>query len=295
MIRLLPEERNEVARYIYSLCSITLDASKDYLIEGRLNRLLEETGARSFTQLVSRASAEPSGELKRRIVDEITTGETLFFRDQSPFDLLRHKIIPEIVDRRDRGTLKLPIRVWSAACSTGQEIYSIAIVLKELLGDRSRCGVRLLGTDISDQAVARASAGVFGPVEVSRGLDDSTRTRYFVPHANGWRIRDEIRAMASFRRLNLMEDLASLGKFDIIFCRNVAIYFNDRDRASLFNRIGQRMESDGCLVIGSMESLSGICPQFESKRHLRAVFYRLKAGLQDDPASDRRVSRQCIP
>jgi chemotaxis protein methyltransferase CheR len=278
MIHLLPEERHEVARYIYSLCSITLDASKDYLIEGRLNRLLEETGSLSFAQLVSRSSADPSGVLKRRIVDEITTGETLFFRDQSPFDLLRHKIIPEIVDRRGRGAPKVPIRVWSAACSTGQEIYSIAIVLKELLGDQSRYSIRLLGTDISDQAVARASTGVFGPVEVSRGLDDSTRTRYFIPHVGGWRIRDEIRSMASFRRLNLMEDFSSLGRFDIIFCRNVAIYFNDRDRASLFNRIGQRMENDGCLVIGSMESLSGICPQFESKRYLRAVFYQLKPG-----------------
>jgi chemotaxis protein methyltransferase CheR len=278
LIHLLPEERDEVARFIYSLCSITLDASKDYLIEGRLNRLLEESGSRSFTQLVSRASAEPSGALKRRIVDEITTGETLFFRDQSPFDLLRHKIVPEILDRRERGALKRPLRVWSAACSTGQEIYSIAIVLRELLGDRSRSGIQLLGTDISDQAVARASSGVFGPVEVSRGLDDSTRSRYFIPHTGGWKIRDEIRAMATFRRLNLMEDLSSLGKFDIVFCRNVAIYFNDRDRASLFNRLAQRLESDGCLVIGSMESLSGICPQFESKRHLRSVFYQLKAG-----------------
>lgn len=279
MIRLLPEERNEVARYIYSLCSISLDASKDYLIEGRLGKLLEENGLRSFSQLVTRSTADPSGALKRRIVDEITTGETLFFRDQSPFDLLRHKIIPEIVDRRARAGFRIPIRIWSAACSTGQEIYSIAILLRELLGDPNRYGLRLLGTDISDQAVARASAGVFGSIEVSRGLDDSSRTRYMIPHPGGWKIRDEIRAMVSFRRLNLMEDLSSVGKFDIVFCRNVAIYFNDRDRASLFNRIGQRMESDGCLVIGSMESLSGICPQFESKRHLRSVFYQLKPGV----------------
>jgi chemotaxis protein methyltransferase CheR len=195
MIHLLPEERNEIARYIYSLCSIMLDASKDYLIEGRLNSLLEETGSRSFTKLVSRASADPSVALKRRIVDKITTGETLFFRDRSPFELLRHKIVPDLVDRRGRTALRIPIRVWSAARSTGQEIYSIAIVLKELLGDRSRCTIRLLATDISDQAVARASAGIFGPVEVSRGLDDSTRTRYFSPHASGW----QIRAMATFR------------------------------------------------------------------------------------------------
>ena len=125
--------------------------------------------------------------MKRRIIDEITTGETLFFRDQSPFDLLRHKIIPEIADRRARTGSRTPIRVWSAACSTGQEIYSIAIVLKELLGDPGRYGIRLLGTDISDQAVARASAGVFSAVEISRGLDDSARSRYFVSQGAAWK------------------------------------------------------------------------------------------------------------
>jgi chemotaxis protein methyltransferase CheR len=278
MIRLLPEERGEVARFIYSLCSITLDASKDYLIEGRLNRLLEETGSRSFKQFLSLVSADRSGRMKRRIIDEITTGETLFFRDRAPFELLRHKIVPEILDRRGRGTLRVPIRIWSAACSTGQEIYSIAIVLKELLADPGRYDVRLLGTDISDQAIARASAGIFGHVEISRGLDEATRSRYFTPHAGGWKIRDEIRALATFRRLNLMDDLSSLGRFDVIFRRNVAIYFNDRDRSSLFARIGQRLEADGALVIGSMESLSGICPQFESKRYLRSVYYQMKSA-----------------
>jgi chemotaxis protein methyltransferase CheR len=214
--------------------------------------------------------------LKRRIVDEITTGETLFFRDMSPFDLLRHKIVPEIVDRRGRSALKIPIRIWSAACSTGQEVYSIAIVLKELLEDMNRYAIRLIGTDISDQAIARASAGVFSPIEIGRGLSDAARAKFFLPHPDGWKIRDELRAMVSFRRLNLMEDLSSLGKFDIVFCRNVAIYFNDRDRAALFNRIEQRLESDGALVIGAMESLSGICPQFEPKRHLRSIFYQLR-------------------
>lgn len=276
MIKLLPEERQSVARYIYSICSIALDHSKDYLIEGRLGSILEERGYRNFAQLVTSAQSDPTGALKRRIIDEITTGETLFFRDSSPFDLLRHKIIPEIVDRRSRAGLKVPIRIWSAACSTGQEIYSIAMVLKELLGDVDRYGIRLLGTDISDQAIARASAGVFSPIEISRGLNEAERGKFFVPHGNGIRIRDEIRAMTCFRRLNLMEDFSSLGQFDVVFCRNVAIYFNDADRSSLFNRMAQRMEREGCLIVGSMESLAGVCPRLESKRHLRAVYYQLK-------------------
>jgi chemotaxis protein methyltransferase CheR len=276
MIKLLPEERQNIAQYIHSICAITLDQTKDYLIEGRLAGLMEETGCRSFTELVNRSKSDLNGSVKRKIIDEITTNETLFFRDSSPFDLLRFKIVPEIIDRRARSGQTVPIRIWSAACSTGQEIYSIAIVLKELLGDLSRYNIRLVGTDISDQAVARASAGIFSQIEIDRGLTGAARDKSFAPHVGGWKIRDEIRVMASFRKMNLMEDFSSLGKFDIIFCRNVAIYFNERDRVSLFNRIEQRLENDGYLVVGSMESLSGICPQFESKRHLRSVFYQTR-------------------
>ena len=278
MIRLLPEEREEVARYIYSVCAITLDRTKDYLIEGRLGHLAEEHGCHSFSQLVRMARSDFGGKLGLRMIDEITTGETLFFRDNAPFEMLRHKIIPELIDRRVRAGGRPLIRIWSAACSTGQELYSIAILLRETLGDLNRYDVRLLGTDISDQAVARASAGIFGQIDISRGLSDPLREKYFQPHEKGgWKIRDEIRAMASFRHLNLIQDFSALGSFDVIFCRNVAIYFNDADRVSLFRRIGQRLNADGSLIVGSMESLNGY-PQFEAKRYLRSVFYQLAAG-----------------
>lgn len=275
MTSLRPEEQQAVSQYIHSICAVTLDESKRYLIEGRLARLVEETGCRSFGALIERARVEPQRTLERRIVDAITTNETLFFRDTAPFDLLRHKVIPELIDRGARlGSPR--IRIWSAACSSGQEIYSIAMVLKELLGDPNRYGVRLLGTDVSDDVVARASRGAFTPVEIARGLSDNLRDKYFRNAGGGWRIRDEIRAMVSFKRLNLMADFSSLGKFDVIFCRNVAIYFSDRDRASLFQRIAQALDPGGYLVVGSMESLTGICPQFESHRHLRAIYYQVK-------------------
>jgi chemotaxis protein methyltransferase CheR len=177
-----------------------------------------------------------------------------------------------------RGLVRPASEIWSAACSTGQELYSIAILLKELLGDPDRYGIRLLGTDISDDAVARASRGLFSPVEISRGLSEAQRDRYFVPAAGGWQIRDEIRAMASFQKLNLMADFSAVGRFDVIFCRNVAIYFTERDRISLFGRMDRALEPGGYLVIGTMESLNGICPQFESKRHLRSTFYQAKTG-----------------
>jgi chemotaxis protein methyltransferase CheR len=245
------------------------------LIESRLAALVAETGSTSYGGLVLRAKGDASRALERRIVDAITTNETHFFRDTTPFDLLRHKIVPELIDARER-TGSARIRIWSAACSTGQELYSIAILLKELLGDPDRYGVRLLGTDISDDAVARASRGIFSPVEMGRGLTETHKTKYFTPVTGGWQIRDEIRGMASFKKLNLMTDFSALGRFDVIFCRNVAIYFTEPDRISLFARLGRTLESNGYLVIGAMESLHGICPQFHSQRHLRSVFYQLK-------------------
>ena len=280
MIPLRPDEFEPLAEYIYSVCGVTLDASKAYLIENRLSILAEEARCASFSQFLARARLDSSRAIERRIIDAITTNETLFFRDTAPFDLLRHKIIPDLLDRRSRGGAPPRIRIWSAACSTGQELYSVAILLKELLGDPDRYGVRLLGTDISDQAVARASRGVYNTIEISRGLPDDLRLRYFVRHGEGWQVRDEIRALASFRRLNLLQDFSALGRFDIIFCRNVAIYFCERDRIALFGRMERALEPDGALIIGAMESLSGLCPQFESKRYMRTIFYQTKARAE---------------
>jgi len=277
MIRLLPAERPLMYQYIHSVCGIALDDSKTYLVEGRLDSLATRTGCTTFSQLLARARSDSSRALERSIIDAITTNETLFFRDGAPFDLLRHKIIPELIDRRAR-TGSARIRIWSAACSTGQELYSIAILLKELLGDPDRYGVQLLGADISDEAVARASKGLFGAVEIARGLSEEIRDRFFIVRPGGWQICDEIRAMASFKKLNLLQDFSALGRFDVIFCRNVAIYFNDADRRALFGRMERSLEPGGCLVVGAMESLSGIAPQFESKRHLRSVFYQVKSS-----------------
>ncbi len=276
MINLQPDEHQAMADYIYSLCAITLDQTKGYLIESRLSHLVDALGCRSFRDLMARAKAETDGAIKRRIIDGITTNETLFFRDSAPFDLLRFKLIPQMLDRRKGSGRTAPIRIWSAACSTGQEIYSVAMVLKEVLGDPYRYGVRLLGTDISDEAVAKASKGIFTQVEISRGLPDAARLKYFRPVEGGWQISDELRALVSFKKKNLMADFGELGRFDVVFCRNVAIYFNERDKIALFGRLERALERNGVLLVGAMESLSGICPQFESKRHERAVYYQVK-------------------
>jgi chemotaxis protein methyltransferase CheR len=265
------------SRYVHELTGIFLDDSKRYLIETRLASLVQETGAGGFSELYYKAKADLTNALRRRIIDAITTNETSFFRDSVPFELLRHKLIPELIDRRRKAGLRLvPLRIWSAACSTGQEAYSTIITLKELLGDLSAYDIRVLGTDISDRAVAQASYGHFSRLELDRGMPPDRLARYFVSTGDRWKVRDELRALASFRTMNLLQPFAFPTPFDIIFCRNVAIYFNEADKVRLFRNLGKCLAKDGCLIIGSTESIAGLCPEFEPKRHLRGVYYSLK-------------------
>jgi len=268
-----------ISRYVYEISGIALDETKAYLMETRLTGLLSESGCASYSELYYKAKADRTRSLEKKIIDAITTSETTFFRDQSPFELLQYKILPDLIDRKTVGVPKsapLSIRIWSAACSTGQEVYSVAILLKELLKDSNRFNIRMLATDISDAAIARASYAVYNKFEIERGLPKDRLQKYFEVVGDSWKVKDEIRSMATFKRQNLMESLHGLGKFDIILCRNVAIYFTMEDRVKLFDRIANNLEPDGCLVIGASEFLTGVCSRFESKRYLRSVFYQLK-------------------
>jgi chemotaxis protein methyltransferase CheR len=272
------DELGTWSRYIKEICGIHLDDSKGYLIETRLAGLARETGVGSLAELYYRAKSSPNG-LRQKIIDAVTTNETSFFRDATPFELLQHKLIPELIDRRKgTGAGRPIIRIWSAACSTGQEAYSTGIVLRELLGDLTRYDVRILGTDISDQVVAQASYGHYTKLEVERGLPPDKVQRHFISDGDRWKIRDEIRALATFRKMNLLEPFAFPAPFDIVFCRNVAIYFTEPDRARLFRSIGRCLAPDGALIIGSTESLAGLCPEFEPQRYMRTVFYRKKSA-----------------
>lgn len=271
------EELGVWIRYVYEISGITLDETKGYLIETRLGSLMKESGVATFSEFYYRAKGDHTSALRRKIVDAITTNETSFFRDTAPFELLQHKVLPDLIDRRTRaGMRSVPIRIWSAACSTGQEAYSTAIVLKELLGDMRNFDVRILGTDISDRAVAAASHGYFSRLELDRGMPADKVNKYFVAEGGRWKVRDEIRAMASFRTMNLLEPFVFPAPFDLVFCRNVAIYFSEPDKVRLYRNIGRALARDGCLIIGATESISGLCPEFEPKRYLRSVYYQFK-------------------
>lgn len=278
MLKITPSELNTIAKYIKDISGIHLDQSKTYLFETRLSSIATESGCSSYQELYQAAKRDSSKKIERKIVDAITTNETLFFRDKGPFELLQHKIIPEIIDRRAPKSqiLKTNLKIWSAASSTGQELYSIAMIIKELIDDLSRYNINLLGTDISDNAVSQASYGKYNKFEVERGLDRRVLQKYFTLFGDSWKVKDELRSMVNFRKFNLMMPFTALGKFDIIFCRNVAIYFTPQDRKKLFDKIANSLADDGYLIIGSTESLTGVSTRFVPKRHLRSIFYQKK-------------------
>ncbi len=278
MLKITPQEYQTYCKYIYDLCGITLTSKQAYLIETRLAPLTKKLNCTSFTELYNKSKADRLKKLEQEIIDAITTNETYFFRDKSPFDLLQHKILPDLIDKRStRAGLPPTIKIWSAACSFGQEVYTIAITLKELLGnDINKYRISIVGTDISDEAVARSSYGLYNQFEVERGLPPNKLRLYFDQVDKGWRVNDELRSMVSFRKLNLFNSFIALGRFDIIFCRNVAIYFSQPDKVKLYEKIGGALASDGYLLIGAQESLTGITDVFEPQRYMRSIFYGLK-------------------
>ncbi len=279
MLKITADELKTISQYIHDISGIYLDQSKSYLLETRLGPIAEELGCASFRALHDKAKRDSTKNIERRLIDAISTNETLFFRDNSPFELLKHKILPELIDLRSPASprMKTHIKIWSSASSTGQELYSIAMTIRELLdGQLDRFNFKLLGTDISDSAVKQASYGKYNKFEIERGLPRQTLQKHFTLFGDSWKIKDEIRSMVNFRKLNLMLPFTGLGKFDIIFCRNVAIYFTLQDRKKLFNKLAASLADDGYLIIGSTESLTGICPLFVPKRHLRAIFYQKK-------------------
>jgi chemotaxis protein methyltransferase CheR len=220
---------------IKSVCGNNVD-DKAYLIESRLSPVAKEINCDSWQELYYKVKNDISGMLKRKVINAITTNETSFFRDNSPFEMLKYKILRILLINVKSNTsrIRYTCQNWSAACSTGQELYSIAIAVRESFGNLKGYDVRLLGTDISDEVVAKASRGIYNKMEIERGLAPDALNRNFEKTGSEWKIKDEIRALATFKHLNLLEPFAFPGKFDIVFCRNVAIYFVTDDRKKLY-------------------------------------------------------------
>ena len=268
------EDIQFVAQLVDQLCGVMLDESKGYLVESRLGQLARDHGCASYRDLCLRARATSDRVLQQKIIDAITTQETLFFRDNSPFDALQNRILPDLIDGCTHSGAPRRLRFWSAACSTGQEPYSLAMILRESIPNLAAWNISILATDISDAAIAQASRGWYAAHEIDRGMRSLLLPKYFKSHQGGWQVKDEIRGMVSFQRRNLLQPFTEVGTFDVIFCRNVAIYFDGARRRDLFLRLADRLSPPGAIMVGSSESLLDLGPRFSPKNHCRATYYQ---------------------
>ena len=274
MSELTPEGIDAVCNLVDDLCGICWDESKAYLIESRLASIVEETGCDNYQDFARKVRAELVPGLKEKVVDAVTTNETLWFRDSSPFDALQHKVIPEMIDEKSNTIFPRRLRIWSAACSTGQEPYSIAMTIADLLPDFEEYDIQILGTDISPSAVEQAKNATYGELEMSRGMDAMRLSRHFDKIGAQWQVKERIRSRCNFKQMNLHDPFTAMGPFDVIFCRNVAIYFTEEDQKALFNKLADLLTPNGWLFPGSAESLSHCGPQWVAQQHCRSNCYR---------------------
>ncbi|EKP0308858.1 protein-glutamate O-methyltransferase [Aeromonas veronii] len=253
---------------------IVLGDNKQYLVKSRLSPLMAQFGIESLSDLVTRAMSVRERDLKMAVVDAMTTNETLWFRDTYPFQLLTDKIFPEL------GKSGRPIKIWSAASSSGQEPYSIAMTALEQQMKKPGTlpgGVQIVGTDISTTMLNQCKEGVYDSLALARGLSPERKKMFFEPCGdNKMRVAERVRKLTTFRPLNLLESYSLLGKFDIIFCRNVLIYFAPEVKSKILNQFATSLNPGGYLMLGASESLAGLTDRFEMIRCNPGIVYKVK-------------------
>ena len=261
---------------VYKRAGIVLAADKNYLIEARLLTLARELGLQSVENVVDEARAEAGDRFNGRIVEALTTNETTFFRDVHPFDALRDQVLPELLAARP---VTQPLRIWSAACSTGQEAYSIAMtVLEHFPSAESR--TRILGTDVAPSMVARATQGHYRQLEVNRGLPAPMLVKYFTREGADWAINARLRAMVEFKQLNLVSPANPFPPADLVFLRNVLIYFDEPTRRGVLKRVRASMAPDGYLFLGCAETTASLDDAFDRVRIGSAVCHRPRSNAR---------------
>ncbi len=269
------QDYKDFRAFLENACGIVLGENKQYLVSSRLNRVVADFKLESVGELVAQLRRDSRSELRNRVVEAMTTNETSWFRDNHPFAALKDVILPELGKSR-----RNPVRIWSAACSSGQEPYSIAMTLHEFqMGQPGalNADVQIVATDISPAVLQAAKAGRYDELSMARGLSPERRKRYFQQHGQQWEVSPVIRSRVQFRDLNLLQSYALLGRFDVIFCRNVLIYFSSESKRDILTRMARALNPGGYLLLGGSESLAGVSDLFEMHRHLGGVIYRLKS------------------
>jgi chemotaxis protein methyltransferase CheR len=249
---------HRVIQFINRAAGIVLTPDKAYFIEARLSPVLREEGIASLDQLMTKVEGGDR-RLCGRVVDALTTNETFFFRDKTPFEHFRNIIIPELLSRRPAGKA---IRIWCAACSSGQEPYSLVMLLDEMKAQLGGRNVEIHASDISDAILAKAKSGIFNQFEVQRGLPTKLLLQYFKKDGDNWQISPDVTRRVQFFKHNLLDDSRALGTFDVVFCRNVLIYFDRPTRGKIFASIADRLAPDGFMLLGGAESTFGVTDRF---------------------------------
>ncbi|TMK50696.1 MAG: protein-glutamate O-methyltransferase CheR [Alphaproteobacteria bacterium] len=247
---------------------LDLSADKQYLVESRLVPLARRVGVTGIPELVQKIKSGGADVLTTEVVEAMTTNETFFFRDKIPFDYLR-EILPALMQARAN---RRSLRIWSAASSTGQEPYSIAMLLKEAGQALAGWRIEIVATDLSQGVLEKSKAGLFSQFEVQRGLPIQLLVKHFTQVGELWQLNADIRSMVQHRQLNLLQDFSHLGMFDVIFCRNVLIYFDQDTKAAIFERLVKPLEPDGMLMLGAAESVVGITDAFKPYPEKRGLY-----------------------
>jgi len=256
-------------------CGIVLGENKQYLVKSRLIPLMSQFSISNLSDLISQSMSYKNRELRTAVIDAMTTNETLWFRDKYPFELLANKLYPEIFAKKKN------IKLWSAASSSGQEAYSIAMTALECQKKKITPGmnVQIVGTDISNTMLDQCKAGIYDTLALSRGLSEERKRQFFVAVNDGsgkMQVKPEVKKMTSFKNYNLLDSYTGLGKFDIIFCRNVLIYFSSDVKSRILNQFAGALNPGGYLILGASESLTGLTDKFDMVRCNPGIIYKLK-------------------
>ncbi|HWC36469.1 MAG TPA: protein-glutamate O-methyltransferase CheR [Mycobacteriales bacterium] len=264
-----------ISNFVRQRAAIVLEPGKEYLIESRLAPLAREQGLSDLSALVARMRAGDE-RLHSAVVEAMTTNETLFFRDQAPFRAMSEEILPALAERR----LLKRIRIWSAACSSGQEPYSIAMTCADFVDAHPGWGFEILATDISEEMLARTAAARYSQLEINRGLPATHLVRHFKRAGTGWQAEDRLRAMVTVQALNLARPFPDLPTQDVVFLRNVLIYFDVATRRAILEQVSRVLAPDGYLFLGSAETTTFISESFERDTTGSAACYRPRQGGQ---------------
>jgi len=263
-----PQDYEYLRKLLKDHSGLDLSADKQYLIESRLLPLSRKCGVPGISELVQTMKGG-SSSIVAQVVEAMTTNETFFFRDKVPFDHFRDSIVPELLKAR---AARKTIRIWCAAGSTGQEPYSLAMCLKEMSAQLAGWRVDIVATDLSREVLEKSKSGIYSQFEVQRGLPIQLLVKYFKQNGELWQISPDIRAMIQHRQLNLLHDFSQLGVFDIIYCRNVLIYFDQDTKINIFGRLAKTMEPDGFLVLGAAETVVGLTDVFKPFPDKRGLY-----------------------